>query len=234
MKKRHREYHVKSSLGATFHDVILGGQDGLVNVLGVVLAIAAATNEARVVIIAGVAANLAESLSMAAVAYTSTKAYNQYYYAELAREELEIKQTPKLETEEVEQIYYTKGFRGHLLKQIVDKITSSKRLWLNTMMRDELNLSEELLMNPYQSAGIVGIAALVGSTIPLLPFFFTSVKWGIIISLIVSTLALFITGAIKAKYTIGSWVKNGLELALIGMITALAGYGIGLLLGRVF
>ena len=226
--------HKRSSIGSTFHDIILGGQDGLVNVLGVILAIAAATNEARIVIIAGIAANLAESLSMAAVAYTSTKAYNQYYESELAREKREIKEVPMQERREVYSIYYNKGFRGRLLGQIVDKITSSKKLWLKTMMTDELNLSSGLLMNPMRSAVIVGVAAIVGSTIPLLPFFFFSVGMSVWASLVLSTIALFITGAVKARYTIGSWVKNGAEMAVIGMLTALAGYGLGLLLGKLF
>jgi len=44
---------------------------------------------------------------------------------------------------------------------------------------------------------------------------------------------LFITGAMKAKYTMGSWIRNGMEMAIIGMVTALVGYGLGLLLGKV-
>src|SRR3989344_2163197 len=228
MKKR------DSTLGSYLHDIILGGQDGMVNVLGVVLAIAAATNETRVIIIAGIAANLAESLSMAAVAYTSTQAYNQYYYSELEREKKEIRDVPDEERREVRTIYHRKGFRGKLLDQIVAKITSSKKLWLDTMMTEELNLSVRQIGGPVQSAFVVGISALIGSTIPLLPFFFVSVKMGVVISLISSTLALFVTGAVKAKFTIGSWLKNGLEMALIGIITALLGYGIGLILGRVF
>jgi len=234
MKKRKVESHVRSSVGSNFRDVILGGQDGVVNVLGVVLAIAAATNETKVVIIAGIAANLAESLSMAAVAYTSTKAYNQYYQAELEREKREVEEVPEQEKKEIQQIYHKKGFRGKALRQIVAQITSSKRLWVDTMMTDELKLSEEQVVNPLKSALVVGLSALVGSTIPLLPFFFFSVNVSIILSLIASTIALFLTGALKAKYTIGSWLKSGIEMALIGMITALLSYGIGVILGKVF
>ncbi|MBI2102787.1 VIT1/CCC1 transporter family protein [Candidatus Woesearchaeota archaeon] len=223
-----------NSLGSQFRDIILGGQDGVVNVLGVVLAIAAATNETRVIIIAGIAANLAESLSMAAVAYTSTKAYNQYYYSERERERREIKEIPNEERREIYKIYQRKGFRGKLLDQIVTKITSSKRLWLETMMTEELNLSTRQIGGPIHSAFVVGISSIIGSTIPLLPFFFVSVQMGILISLVASTIALFLTGAIKAKFTIGSWLKNGLEMAIIGIVTALVGYGIGAVLGQVF
>ena len=55
-------------------DIILGGQDGLVNVLGVILGIAAATSDPNLLLSAGLAASLAESISMKALAFTSTHA----------------------------------------------------------------------------------------------------------------------------------------------------------------
>lgn len=229
---QHPEMHKKYAFGSHFRNIILGGQDGLVNVLGVILAIAAATNETRVVIIAGIAANLAESLSMAAVAFTSTKAYNQYYRAQFEVERREVKEIPEQEKKEIYDIYYKKGFRGSLLNKIVRKITSSKKLWLDTMMTDELNLSKSQIESPYKSALIVGLSAIIGSIIPLLPFLFLPVKTSIIVSLIVSTIVLFATGALKAKFTIGSWIKNGIEMALIGMVTAILSYGVGVLLGK--
>src|SRR5574341_685816 len=71
-------------------DVILGGQDGLVNVLGVILGVAAATQDARIVIAAGMAATFAESISMGAVAYTSKLAEHDLYHSEREREHRHI------------------------------------------------------------------------------------------------------------------------------------------------
>ena len=68
MKKRGHE-----SGSAVIRDIILGGQDGLVNVLGIVLAVAKATSSPYIILISGLAATFAESISMAAVAYTSAK-----------------------------------------------------------------------------------------------------------------------------------------------------------------
>lgn len=228
------KYHIGAKLGANFRDIILGGQDGVVNVLGVVLAIAAATNDVKIVIIAGVAANLAESLSMAAVAYTSTKADVQYYNSQLDTERREIEEIPNEERKEIYDIYHKKGFRGELLNKIVKKITSSKKLWIQTMMTDELGLSSRPPEHPLRAAAIVGFASLIGSTIPLLPFLFLPVKMAVIVAVIASTIALFVTGALKAKFTIGGWFKNGLEMSAIGILTAFIGYAIGSWLGTVF
>jgi predicted membrane protein (TIGR00267 family) len=68
---------------------------------------------------------------------------------------------------------------------------------------------------------------MIGSFIPLLAFFFTSIKSAIPISLIVSAIALFITGALEGKLTVGNWVKKGIQLMVIGMLAALIGFAVG-------
>src|SRR5512136_870018 len=100
--------HRRSASGLS--DIILGGQDGLVNVLGVILGVAAATNSPQIVLVAGLAATFAESVSMGAVAYTSTLADADYYEAERAREFRHINEVPHLEKKEIREIYARKGF----------------------------------------------------------------------------------------------------------------------------
>lgn len=215
--------------GNRLSEVILGGQDGLVNVLGVILGVAAASQDTRIVLAGGLAATFAESISMAAVAYTSKLAERDFYFSELEREKREIKEVPHMEVEEIRQIYREKGFKGKLLEQVVKVITSDEKVWLETMMRDELKLSPVEDKRPLTAAGVVGFSAIVGSLIPLWPFFFLSIQTGIYTSMGVSAIALFFVGVIKAKMTVGSWGKTGLQMAFIGMVSALAGYGIGLL-----
>ena len=217
--------------GAKLREIILGGQDGLVNVLGIVLGVAAATASTRIVLISGLAATFAESISMGAVAYTSTKAAKEYYLSLRRRERLELKTKPREERREVRDIYYHKGFRGQLLNQIVNRITSSKRVWLDTMLAEELHVFPEEYHDPRRSGFIVGIASIFGSLIPLLPFFFLPVMPSVWWALLICTLSLFIVGAIKAKITVGVWWKSGFELAAIGMAAAITGYAVGLVLG---
>lgn len=219
----------ESHRGNRLSEVILGGQDGLVNVLGVILGVAAASQDTRIVMAGGLAATFAESISMAAVAYTSKVAERDYYFSELAREKREIREVPELEVDEIREIYRAKGFKGKLLEEIVKVITSDEKIWIETMMRDELNLSPVEEARPLTAAAVVGISAFAGSLIPMWPFFFLPVQAGIYTSMGVSAIALFLVGVIKAKLTIGKWGRSGLEMALIGMVSALAGYGIGYL-----
>lgn len=215
------------SRGSNLKDIILGGQDGLVNVLGVVLAVAAATNDKKIVLIAGLAATFAESISMGAVAYTSSKAARDYYQSEVEREAKDIERMPKTEQNIIKRIFSKKGFKGNLLNSIVRKITSSKKLWVNTLISDELRLSPEEYKNPLKNGWIVGISALVGSFVPLLPFFFILPNAAIAYSVIFSTVVLFAIGAYKARVTVGDWRKSGFEMAAIGIVAAFVGFFIG-------
>src|SRR5207249_10810933 len=98
--------------GTSLRDVILGGQDGLVNMLGIALGVVSAGGSTHVLIVTGIAAAITESLSMGAVAYTSFGSDRDFYLAERAREQKEIAAQPEDEREEVRELYLAKGFKG--------------------------------------------------------------------------------------------------------------------------
>jgi len=210
-------------------DVILGGQDGLVNVLGVILGVAAATADSRIVIAAGMAATFAESISMGAVAYTSTLAQNDLYHSEKEREYRHIHLAPDVEAEEIRGIYRNKGFEGETLEKIVDVITSNPDVWVNVMMAEEFQMSPPEKSRALRSALLVGFSALAGSLIPLFPFFFWTVNLSIGFSIIIAALTLFTVGVYKARVTVGKPFRSGMEMAIIGTVSALAGYVVGLI-----
>ncbi len=224
----HGEKHISSF---NLPEIILGGQDGLVNVLGIILGIAAATSDARIVIVAGLAATFAESISMAAVAYTSKLAEADFYQSEYEREEWEIKNVPSGEKEEIRALYKKNGFEGEMLEKIVEQITSDKKLWLKVMMEQELKLAPVDRSKVLPLSLLVGFSAVVGSIIPLTPFFLLPIKPAIWISLFISAVSLFIVGYIKAQKTLGrKFIKSGLEMMVIGMLSAFVGYLVGSLM----
>lgn len=238
-KKKADEAHQKKSIQRAIHreehhnsfnlpEIILGGQDGLVNVLGIILGLAAATADSRIVIIAGLAATIAESVSMAAVAYTSKLAEADYYQSEYEREKWEIENIPEGEREEIRTLYRSYGFRGKTLDEIITQITKDKDIWLKVMMEQELKLEPVDRKQVLPIALLVGLSAVIGSLIPLSPFFILPVKEAIIVSLFLSSLTLFLVGFYKAKTTLGrNFIRQGLEMAVIGMASAFAGYLVG-------
>jgi VIT1/CCC1 family predicted Fe2+/Mn2+ transporter len=225
-----QEMHPRSNL---LSDFILGWQDGLVNVLGIVLGVSAATSNFKLLLVAALAALGAESLSMGAVAYTSTLARRKQYQKAIAEEQREMKEIPHMEREEVRAIFKSWGYKGRELDDLVKKICSKPKAWLELMLAFELKLAPVEEMQPFRSFLTVFGSTVFGSVIPLIPFFFlsTNLVQGAIVSVVISGIVLFIVGVYTAKTTVGSLWRNGLQMLVIGLAAGLAGYLIGYFVG---
>jgi len=224
---QHREEHRQANW---LRDVILGGQDGLVNILGIVLGVIAGGGSKTVLLAAGFAAAITESISMGAVGYTSAVSERDYYQAERARDSAEIDATPEAERQEIRDIYAAKGFAGELLDRVVDTITANRDSWLATMMDEELHLQPVQTPDIMRSAVVITIATLIGHFIPLLPFVWLSRTTALITAIVLSALVLFGVGAYESVTLVGDWRKNGLKMVVIGLGAA----AVGFLIGRLF
>ncbi len=221
--RRHKQHRTKNSL----RDVILGGQDGLVNMLGIALGVVAAGGSNHVLVVTGIAAAITESISMGAVAYTSFGSDRDFYLAEREKEQSEISSDPDEEREEIREIYATKGFRGQLLDDVVATITSNREIWVSTMMDEELHLQPVAGQSLLRSSLIVTVATLIGHLIPLVPFMLATGMPAIVVA---TAVTLFAVGAYSAKTLIGDWRKSGLQMLAIGLGAA----AVGFLIGRLF
>ena len=220
----------KHSTNNSLRDVILGGQDGLVNMLGIALGVVAAGGSTHVLIVTGLAASITESISMGAVAYTSFGSDRDFYFAEKAREQNEIEAQPDDEREEVREIYAAKGFKGQLLEDVVSTITSNRETWVSTMMNEELHLQPVEQLSLLQSAVIVTVATLIGHLIPMVPFMVVARTPAIIVAIALSAVTLFAVGVYSAKTLVGDWRKSGVQMVAIGLGAA----ALGFLIGRLF
>ena len=230
IKQGHKEPHAHPTF---LSDFILGSQDGIVNVLGIVLGVAAATSDIRILFVAALAALSAESISMGAVAYTSTMSRRRLYLKEVEQEKREMKEIPDVEREEVNVVLGEWGYRGKRLKQLTDMICSNPKAWLEFMMAFELKLSPVDKSAPLRSFTTVLFATIIGSAIPLIPFIFlqNNILAGAEGAVILSGITLFLIGYYEAKTTIGSIWHNGLQMVVIGLLAGFAGYLIGHFIG---
>ena len=224
---QHTERHRQSNW---LRDVILGGQDGLVNILGIILGVIDGGGSDTVLLAAGFAAAITESISMGAVGYTSSVSERDYYEAEKAREISEIATMPDAEQQEVREIYAAKGFSGKLLEDVVDTITTNRETWLATMMDEELHLQPIQNADILRTAVVITVATLVGHLIPLVPFVLLPRAPALVLAIALSALALFGVGVYSAVTLVGDWRQSGLRMVAIGLGAA----GIGFLIGRLF
>jgi len=222
---RHLEPHLNES--SSMRDFVFGFGDGVNTSLGLAAGVGGAAVSSDLIILATLVAMFTGAKAMAVQNYLAVKSQRELLTSEINRENWEIENKPEDERKEIEDIYKAKGFTGKDLEMIVDKITSDKKVWLNTMLTEELNLNLEILGHPIKSAFRMFGAFLVGGILPIIPFFFSSGFTPLFIAIGISLTASFIVGAVKSRMANTSLIKGGIEMAGLGTGIALIGYGIG-------
>jgi VIT1/CCC1 family predicted Fe2+/Mn2+ transporter len=211
---------------ALIRDVILGGQDGLVNVLGLVLGLAVATGDPRVVVTAALAAMFAESIAMAGVAYTASG----------AERELTVRTALRLDAELVERADRRRrerlaGADPHAADALsavaLAAADEEAAAWRTELERWRSEMAPVRETRPVRAAAVVGVATVVGSAVPLVPFLLAPMSIAPWIALVAAAVVLGIAGAERARLTGGSPSRAGVEMVLIGLASAFAGYLIG-------
>ena len=221
------KWHTKGT-GSWIGDAIYGVNDGLGAVFGIVSSVAGATTgNPKFVLLAGLAGMVASAFSMGSSAYLAAKSERDVHEAEIAREKREIEMDPVHEREEMELMYQLKGFSEDEAKMLADRLTQSPEQFLQTMVAEELGLSEERLPSPWTSALVATLSTAGGAFLPVIPFFYASGTNAVIQSLIISIVAHFAVGASKTLITGRSWVSQGLEMTVVGMLGGALAFGFG-------
>ncbi len=211
-------------------DFILGCQDGIVNVLGIILGVSAATTDIRIIFVAALAALGAESISMGAVAYTSTAARLKEYKKAVDDGDDRI---PKHSLDKITGIFRMWGYKSNEAAGMAKAIGKNERARREFLLSFEHKMAPMDESAPLRSFVVVISATALGSFIPLIPFIFIrTIGHGIIASVALSGLALFGIGYYEAKKTLGSLWRSGLKLAIIGLVAGFAGYIIGYFVGK--
>ena len=200
------------------------------NILGIILGVTAGGGSTTVLLAAGFAAAITESISMGAVGYTSSVAERDYYQAARDIEAAEIEATPEQERQEVRDIYAAKGFSGDLLDRVVETITNDRETWIATMMSEELQLRPISTADILRTSVVITIATLIGHLIPLMPFLWLGPTPALVSAVVLSAIVLFGVGVYSAVTLVGDWRAQGLRMVVIGLGAA----GLGYLVGRLF
>ena len=156
---RHRELHRTDRVG-WLRAAVLGANDGIVSVAGLVVGVAASGATPSTILLTGVAGLVAGAMSMAAGEYVSVQSQ-----ADLALEKSELRDMPDSELAELTQIYVGRGLEPALARQVAEQLTA--RDALTAHMRDELGITEELRARPVQAALASAAAFTVGALLPI-------------------------------------------------------------------
>ena len=95
--------------GGNLRAAVFGVNDGLVSNASLILGVAGATADLKVVVMSGVAGMAAGAFAMAAGEYVSVQSQRELYEYQIALERDELKQYPEAEAQELALIYAAKG-----------------------------------------------------------------------------------------------------------------------------
>jgi len=224
----------KTESGAYIGEAVYGALDGIVTTFAVVAGVAGAGLSAGVILILGFANLIGDGLSMGVGSYLSTKSKREYQQSERQREYWEVENFPEGEREEIREIYNRKGFSGDDLDRAVNVITSDKRIWVETMMNEELGIIEET-GHPFFNGLSTFLAFVVAGFLPLLFFVIgkavpSVAQYSFQMSVTLTAISLFVVGSLRALVTRASWWRSGLEMLLVGGAAALGAFLVGHLL----
>lgn len=164
MRSHHTERHRTHRIG-WLRATVLGANDGIVSVAGLVVGVAASGATPSTILLTGVAGLVAGAMSMAAGEYVSVQSQADAEAAALALEKSELRDMPDSELAELTQIYVGRGLEPALARQVAEQLTA--RDALTAHMRDELGITEELRARPVQAALASAAAFTVGALLPI-------------------------------------------------------------------
>jgi len=209
---------------------ILEANDGILSTASIVIGVAAASDTRDPIILAGVAGLVAGALSMAAGEYVSVSSQSDLEFADLKREETELKETPDAELIELAKIYEERGLSKKLALQIAEELTEYDALGAHA--RDELGINEISQAKPFQAAAASGGAFVFGGVLPVIVAMFGDVDSMVFLQYVFTTIFLALLGSVAAKTGGSNIAKAVLRITFWGTVamgvTAFIGYLFGI------
>jgi VIT1/CCC1 family predicted Fe2+/Mn2+ transporter len=208
---------------------VLGANDGIVSVAGIVVGVAGATNNSGAILTAGVAGIVAGALSMAAGEYVSVSSQRDTEKALLAKEKKELIDNPEQEQDELVGLYENKGLSHDTAAMVARELSAKDPFAAHVDI--ELGIDPNDLANPWHAALASTLAFSAGALIPLVSIIFAPEVIRVPVTFGSVIMALIITGTLSA-YAGGAGKRRAIIRVLIGGILAMAvTYGIGRLVG---
>ncbi len=216
----------------TVRDIVIGMSDGLTVPFALAAGLSGAVDSTGLIITAGLAEVAAGAIAMGLGGYLAARTDAEHFAGERAREERETRELPETEAAEVAQVFRDYGLPEETVTAVVGAIRSSRKRWVDFMIKFELGLAEPDPRRARNSALTIALSYVVGGLVPLAPYFFwRSVQVALIGSVLVTLLALFVFGFIKGRFTTNRPVRSAWQTVLVGGVAAVAAFLIARMIG---
>lgn len=211
-------------------EVVFGAQDGLISTVGFVAGVHGATQDSRLVLLAGIVQMIAGAFSMAAGAYLSTKAEQEVVEGQVRAEAARHAEEPYLAQESLLHALEADGLPRDRAYRVVTLISEERRAFLKTFREKVLGVGEAAERVPLSAALLMGVSFALGAAIPLAPYVFASDYLALVSAVVLTAISLFGVGVMKAFFARTARLLSGLEFLAVAAAAAVVGYLLGLLL----
>jgi vacuolar iron transporter family protein len=217
--------------GDWLREIVFGLNDGLVTTLVFIMAASAIASTHTGLLLVALSEVTAGGVSMALGGYLSARTERDLLAFRIATEQHEIATEPEEERSELRAIYRRKGMTGALLDRVVAHQTADHDRWLRALIHDELGIVGDDSASPLYRGFQVGASFMVGGLIPTIAVIAgIAAPWMQILAYALTAATALLLGAVKARYSLKSASRNGLEFLAVVTAGTLAGVIIGLVL----
>jgi len=222
---------VGAHTGGSLRSLLLGAIDGFASIVALSAGVAGATGLNKTVLIAGTASVVAGALSMAASEYVSVKAEHDARAAQSRMEGEAAEAAPDTKRDQLIEAYKAKGLSTDEATKVVARLQADPDRFLATLVAERYGLSGEADEHPGRQGILTGISFALAGMVPLVPYLLLGLQTAVIVSVVVTAVALFLAGLFRALSSLHPFVRSGFEMLAIGMGAAAGTYLIGLLIG---
>jgi VIT1/CCC1 family predicted Fe2+/Mn2+ transporter len=216
----------------TVRDIVIGMSDGLTVPFALAAGISGAVAATGLVVTAGLAEIAAGSIAMGLGGYLAARTDFEHYTTEREREWDETESLPEIEKNEVAEVFRSYGLPEEQIAPLVKTLSNDRQKWVDFMMRFELGLEAPDPKRARQSALTIAISYIAGGLIPLAPYILQKdLHTALLISVVVTLIALFLFGFFKGHFTGLNPLKSGAQTILVGGLAAVVAFMLARLIG---
>jgi VIT1/CCC1 family predicted Fe2+/Mn2+ transporter len=208
---------------------VLGANDGVVSVAGIVVGVAGASAARAAIFTAGVAGLVAGAVSMALGEYVSVSSQRDSQTAQMGQEKQELADSPEDELDELTALYSAKGLSPATARQVAEELT--ERDALTAHLEAELNIDPHDLASPAQAAGASALSFALGALLPLVAILLPPHAWRVPVCAAAVLVTLAVTGTVSARLGGSSPARAVLRVVVGGALGLALTYGIAHLFG---
>lgn len=204
---------------------VLGANDGIISIAGVVIGVASATSNIWFILISALSAIFAGAFSMAGGEYVSVSTQKDTEEAAIAKEQALLDRSSDAARESLYQTFLSQGDCETAAEVKVNQAFSKNPI--KVLVEEKYGVDLEEITNPWHAAVSSFLAFSVGSLPPTLAILLFPEPYRIPVTVVVVALTLLLTGYISAKLGKAPVKQAMLRNLTVGLLTMFVTFAVG-------